>query len=95
MQNILRLRRGDRTALILIQAGFDQTQNKSGYVAFRKYGDRYFFAEYTPANRSMHASVCISKAERRAAHDFAANHLNPSTLQLALLSADSAEAHSK
>jgi hypothetical protein len=94
-QNLLLLRKGDHTALILIQAGFDPTRNKSGYVAFHKYGEQYFFAEYAPANGSIRASVLESKAERRAARDYAANHHSPSTVQLALLSNDSGNTQSK
>lgn len=95
MQNVLRLRIGDRSALIMIQAGYDPAKNDAGYVAFRKYGNRYFLAEYAPAHRFIHASVFMSKAERRAARDFAANHLSPSTLQLALLTDGSSNAQSR
>ena len=95
IQNVLRLRNGNRTALILAQTGYDPTKIKAGYVAFRKYGDRYFFAAYVPANGSIHLSVLESKAERRIVRDFAANHLVPGTSQLALLSDDSGNAQSR
>ena len=94
-QNLLRLRHGNRTSLILIQTGYDPTKIKAGYVEFRKYGDRHFFAGYAPANGSIRVSVLESKAERRVARDFAANHLTPSTLQLALLSDGSGNAQSR
>jgi hypothetical protein len=70
----------------MVHAGYDPTQLKEGYVIFRKYGDRYFLTEYAPASGSVHASVFESNAERHAARDFAANHLTPSRVQLALLS---------
>jgi hypothetical protein len=94
-KNILTLSSGNRSAWAMIQAGYDPTQNKSGYVVFRKYGDRYFLAEYGPASGSLHASVSESSAERRAARDFAANHLSPRQVQLALMSNVGSQAQSK
>ena len=94
-KNILTLSGGNRSSWAMIQAGYDPTQNKAGYVVFRKYGDRYFLAEYSPASGSLHASVSESAAERRAARDFDANHLTPSRVQLALLSNSSDGTQSK
>jgi hypothetical protein len=94
-KNILTLSGGNRSAWAMIQAGYDPTQHKAGYVVFRSYGDRYFLTEYAPASGSLHASVSESAAERRAARDFAANHLTPSRVQLALVSNDSGGTHSK
>ncbi|HMG86672.1 MAG TPA: hypothetical protein VK574_13155 [Terracidiphilus sp.] len=94
-KNILTLNSGNHSAWAMIQAGYDPTQNKAGYVVFRKYGDRYFLTEYAPASGSLHASVSESAAERRAARDFAANHLAPSRVQLALMSNSNGAAQSK
>jgi hypothetical protein len=94
-KNILTLTSGNRSAWALVQAGYDPTQNKAGYVVFRKYGDRYFLTEYSPATGSLHASVSESNAERRAARDFDASHLTPSRVQLALMSNSGNEAQSK
>jgi hypothetical protein len=94
-ESVLSLHGGNRTAWAMIQTGYDPTQRKSGYVVFRKYGDRYFLAEYVPTTGAIHMSVFESGAERRAARDFAASHVNPSKVQLALLSDDSAKAQWK
>ncbi len=94
-KNILTLSGGKSSAWAMIQAGYDPTQNKSGYVVFRKYGDRYFLTEFAPASGSLHASVSESNAERRAARDYAASHLTPGRVQLALLSNSSGAAQSK
>ena len=94
-KNILTLSGGNRSSWAMIQAGYDPTQHKAGYVVFRKYGDQYFLTEYSPASGNLHASVFESDAERRAAHDFAANHGTPSRVQLAVLSNASGQAQSK
>lgn len=94
-KNILTLSSGNRSARTMIQAGYDPTQHKAGYVVFRKYGDRYFLTEYAPSRGSIHASVFESAAERRAARDFAANHGTPSRVQLAALSNASGQAQAK
>jgi hypothetical protein len=94
-KNFLTLSSGNHSAWAMIQAGYDPTQNKAGYVVFRKYGDRYFLTEYCPATGSLHASVFESGAERRAARNFAASHLPPSRVQLALMSNSSGGALSK
>jgi hypothetical protein len=92
--NILTLSSGNRSAWAMIQAEYDPTQHESGYVVFRKYGDRYFLTEYSPTHGSLHASVSESAAER-SARDFAAGHLTPSRVQLALISNSSGRAQSK
>ena len=94
-QNILILSRGNRSARAMILAGYDPTQQKSGYVFFRTYGSRYFLTEYSPASGNLHASVFESAAERRAARDFTASHATPSRVQLAVLSNASGQAQSK
>jgi hypothetical protein len=94
-KNTLTLSSGNRSAWAMIQAGYDPTQNKSGYVVFRKYGDRYFLTEYSPASGNLHASVFESASERRAARDYAAGHVDPSRVQLALMSNRSSGAQSK
>jgi hypothetical protein len=84
-QNVLRLRSGRLSGWVMIETGYDPTQHKSGYVAFRKYGDQYFLTEYVPTSGAIRASVFASGAERRAARDFAANHVAPSRVELALM----------
>ena len=85
-QNILVLHSGDHSARVMIQTGYDPTQRKSGYVAFRKYGERYFLTEFVPAAGSIHASIFESSAERHAAHEFAAVHQAPIRVQLEMMS---------
>ena len=94
-QNVLLLQGGDRSAWVMIESGYDPAPHNAGSVTFRKYGDRYFLAEFNPAWGSIHATVFESRAERRAARDYAANHLTPSLVQLALLSVDSNTSRSK
>jgi hypothetical protein len=94
-QNVLSLRSGNRSGWAMIETGYDPTQHKSGYVAFRKYGDQYFLTEYSPSSGNLHASVFESASERRAARDYAANHVTPSRVQLAVLSKPRGQAQSK
>jgi hypothetical protein len=84
-QNILTVNGISRTSWAMIQAGYDPTAHNQGCVTFRKYGNRYFLTEFSPANASIHASVFESSGERRAARDFRASHLVPSKVQIALL----------
>ena len=57
----------------------------NGYLVFRKYGNRYFLAEYHPANSQASARIGKSRAERRAARDYAANKSDEGRVRLALL----------
>ncbi|HMG85756.1 MAG TPA: hypothetical protein VK574_08430 [Terracidiphilus sp.] len=84
-QNILTINGISRTAWAMIQAGYDPTAHNQGCVTFRKYGDRYFLTEFSPANASIHASVFESSSEQRVARDFRASHVVPSKVQIALL----------
>ena len=88
-ENILTVSSSTRSAWAMIQAGYDPTHNKSGYVVFRKYGDRYFLTEYGPASGNIHVSVSESNAERRTARAIATDHLTPTRVELALLTDDS------
>ena len=72
-----------RTGFILISADYDRTANASGYVVFRKYGNRYFLSEYHPAGTGTTFAVPPSKVERSLAHDYARN-AGPARVQLAL-----------
>jgi hypothetical protein len=95
-RDILTVSNGNRTAWALMQAGHDPTaQQSASYVVFRKYGDRYFLTEFSPANWHIHATISESAAERRAARDFAASHMVPSRVQLADLSNASGQAQSR
>ena len=93
--NILRLCSGSRSAWALIETGNDPARHKSGYLAFRKYGDQYFLTEYVPPSGYIHASVFESGVLRRAAREFAANHVASSRVQLAVLSNAGDRAQSK
>jgi hypothetical protein len=58
--------------------------NKPGYLAFRKYGDRYFLAEYRSIDGAI-VKIEESKKERSAARELAASHSDPGVVRLALL----------
>jgi len=94
-RDILTLSNGNRTAWALIQAGYDPTQLNAGSVIFRKYGERYFLTEYRPASGSIDVTVFESEPEHRAARDFAANHLAPTHVQLAIMSKAGSQAPAK
>ena len=92
--DILTLSNGNRSAWAMIQTGYDPTQHKSGYVVFRKYGDRYFLTEYAPpAALFTHPFSSLSRTARGAR--LAANPPPPSRVQLALMSNYSGGVQSK
>jgi hypothetical protein len=79
------LLRDDKTSnLVLVVIGDGPRDTKSGYVIFRKYGNRYFLAEYHPANSASTMEVPASKKERSVARDYAANQPEPGRVKLAL-----------
>lgn len=85
-KNILRVSSYGKTALAMIQADTDARGSGDGYVVFRKYGNRYFLAEYHPADSLTSAVVIKSKTERSVAHDYAAfNQTDTGRVRLALL----------
>jgi hypothetical protein len=64
--------RDDKTSsMVLINMGDGPKNAAPGYVAFRKYGNRYFLAEYHPANSASSMEVPTSGKERIVARDFA------------------------
>jgi hypothetical protein len=56
---------------------------ESGYVAFRKYGNTYFIAEYRSADGAS-LTLTESKKERSVARDYASNQTDTGSVQLAL-----------
>jgi hypothetical protein len=83
-QELLTLWDGKDTSKFLINVGDAGKVAASGYVIFRKYGNRYFLAEYHPANSAITMEVPSSKSERTVARDYAANQPESGHEQVAL-----------
>jgi hypothetical protein len=85
-----RITLGDnKTTSIFLVSNADGPKNtKRGYVAFRKYGNRYFLAEYHSANSAHSMDFLESGKERRVARDYAMNRTEPGRVQLALNDGD-------
>jgi len=78
-----------KTTKIFLVANADGPKNaKAGYLAFRKYGNRYFLAEYHPTNSVNSMDLSESGKERRVARDYAMNRTEPGRVQLALNDGD-------
>ena len=78
-----------KTTKIFLVANADGPKNaKLGYLAFRKYGNRYFLAEYHPANSTSSMDLVESAKERRVAKDYAMKRAEPGRVQLALNEGD-------
>lgn len=79
----------NQTTSMFLANNADGPKNaKAGYVAFRKYGNRYFLAEYHPANSAHSLDFSESGKERRVANDYAMNRIEPGRVQLALNDGD-------
>ena len=76
------------TKMFLANNADGPKNGKSGYLAFRKYGNRYFLAEYHPANSPHSVDLSESAKERRVAKDYAMNRMEPGRVQLALNDGD-------
>ena len=75
----------DRTSsMVLINIGDGPRNTAPGYVIFRKYGNRYFLAEYHPANSPSTMEIPASNKERIVARDFALYQPEPGRVLLAL-----------
>ena len=82
------LRDSQTSAIVLINIADGPKNAKRGYVAFRKYGNRYFLAEYHPANSTHSMGFPQSGKERRVAKEYAMNRTDPGRVQLALNDGD-------
>jgi hypothetical protein len=65
------LRSETSAGMVTIDMGNGPKNTTSAYVAFRKYGNRYFLAEYHPANWPSTMEVPTSSKERIVARDYA------------------------
>jgi len=83
-QELLTLWDGKSISQFLINIGDAPRNTAQGYVIFRKYGDRYFLAEYHSANSTETMQVPRSKMERNLARDYAANRPQPERVQVGL-----------
>ncbi|HUH63119.1 MAG TPA: hypothetical protein VLZ50_08995 [Terracidiphilus sp.] len=82
------LRDSKTTSMVMIDNADGPKNAKLGFVAFRKYGNRYFLAEYHPANSAHSMDLPESGKERRVATDYAMNRTEPGRVQLALNEGD-------
>ena len=83
--NVLSVSNNAETGWAIIQSDTEPGRSSDGYLIFRKYGNRYFLAEYHPANSQTSASVMQSKKERSVARDYASNKADQGRVRLALL----------
>ena len=84
-QSILLLSGRDDGAFVMIQREVDMHRTAAGYVIFRKYGDRYFFAEYHPAGTATTMAARPSSKERNLVHELAGRQADAGRVRLALL----------
>ena len=78
------LRDNKTTSMFLVNNADGPKNATPGYVAFRKYGNRYFLAEYHLANSANSMALPVSGKERRVSKDYAMNRTEPGRVQLAL-----------
>lgn len=76
------------TRIFLVNNADGPKNTKLGYLAFRKYGNRYFLAEYHVANSTNSMTLSESGKERRVAKEYALNRTEPGRVQLALNEGD-------
>lgn len=76
------------SGMVMVDNGDGPKNTTPGYLIFRQYGNRYFLAEYHPANWGQSMEVPASGKERRVARDYAMNGTEPGRVQLALNDSD-------
>ncbi|MGB7135244.1 MAG: hypothetical protein WBD46_08140 [Acidobacteriaceae bacterium] len=84
-QSVLLLSGRDDGAFVMVQRQVDMHGTPAGYVIFRKYGDRYFFAEYHPAETATTMTTRPSSKERNLVHELATRETDAGRVRLALL----------
>jgi len=85
-RNFLCVRHREETTMAMVQTGTEAASSSVGYLVFRKYGNRYFLAEYHPAAAEISAELPRSKTERSMARDYAAYSVaDQGRIRLALL----------
>jgi len=84
-ENFLMVSSRAETGFVMVRSDTKNSGPAGGYVTFRKYGDRYFLAEYHQADSDTAVTVPESRNERRAARDFAMNRMDPGRVRVALL----------
>ncbi len=82
------LRDDNTSSMVLINHADGPKNSRIGYLAFRKYGNRYFLAEYHPYNSALSMDLPQSAKERRVARDYAMKSTEPGRVQLALNAGD-------
>lgn len=71
--NMLLVSNRAQTGMALSQTSVDASRPANGWLVFRKYGNRYFLAEFHPAYKGIVADLPRSKNERSIARDYAMN----------------------
>ena len=84
--NVLSVSNLSEAGMVMVQSDPGTSGPAQGYLTFRRYGNRYFLAEYHPANSFTSATIVRSTTERSIAHDFASNQAaDQGRVRLALL----------
>lgn len=83
--NVLCVRNGAKAGLAAVQSGTNSRGPNANYLIFRKYGDRYFLAEYHPFHSATLIRIPESRSERGVAREFARNKSDQKNVRLALL----------
>jgi hypothetical protein len=83
--NVLCVSNAAKAGLAAVQSGTDARGPNANYLTFRKYGDRYFLAEYHPFHSDTLVRIPESRAERGVVREFARNKSDQGDVWLALL----------
>ncbi|HEX4039354.1 MAG TPA: hypothetical protein VHX37_14950 [Acidobacteriaceae bacterium] len=84
--DVLAISGGGRTGFTIIRREIDMNQESAGgYLLFRKYGDRYFLAEYHPGDTATWLNTSVSRTERNLEHELATRQSDSGRVRLALL----------
>lgn len=83
--NVLCVSNAAKSGVAAIQSGTSSRGLNANYLIFRKYGDRYFLAEYHPFRSTTLIRIPESRTERGVAREFARNNSSHGNVQMALL----------
>ncbi|HEV2323284.1 MAG TPA: hypothetical protein VGS10_04935 [Terracidiphilus sp.] len=83
--NVLRVSNNAKSGLAAVHSGTNSRGTNANYLIFRKYGDRYFLAEYHPFHSATLVRIPESQTERSVAREFAQNKSGVGGVRLALL----------
>lgn len=83
--NVLCVGNGAKSGIAAVQSGTSSRGSVANYLVFRKYGERYFLAEYHPFHSATLVRIPESRTERGVAREFARNNSSQGDVRLALL----------